>query len=381
MSHRCPVCASEDLHEAGSISRKSLTKNGLRTFDMAFAVCRDCGFLFVCPVPDEAAIVAVHQAVFYPSWCSADPLGKRAAAIHAYLREAGLLRDARNMLEIGCGEGQVLELCRGDGLEAHGIEVRDELDYAGMRARGIAVFNGPFLEYEPEADFDLILMDNVLEHMADPGRQLRRVREMLSPGGALVLCVPYASADSDACYIPEHINYFSPVTLGTLAALTGFEEIDIPDPGLGARAFRRASTAARAVAHNDFERVSGIIHEYIGTKREKDRRKFGRVERALAAHLDAGRSVVFWGAGSYALNVFEHIAMPGDGFLGFIDSDPRKAGTDFLGKPIHAPAALAALAPACVFICTENRLFIEDIREFVRASGLDAAVLTVHDCA
>lgn len=66
--------------------------------------------------------------------------------------------------------------------------------------------------------FDLIFCTEVLEHLVNPGRQLRALAERLQPAGTLVLTVPNGRTDrTPARAIREdgtgywgHINFWSP---------------------------------------------------------------------------------------------------------------------------------------------------------------------------
>ncbi len=121
------------------------------------------------------------------------------------------------VLDIGCGIGDMLkfrrgttgvdinplnvEECRKSGLEAHVMEV-DVLPFEG------GVFNGAVL-------------DNVLEHIANPGPLLSEVWRVLSNNGVLICGVPgekgYASD-------PDHKVFYDEEALISLLHDAGFEK-------------------------------------------------------------------------------------------------------------------------------------------------------------
>ena len=101
---------------------------------------------------------------------------------------------ARRILEIGCGEGALAAAYRQRNPAAHytAVEIHppsaavargrvDRLIEADIETMSDAEVGGPF---------DLALMGDVLEHLADPARMLARLHRLLAPGGALVVCVP-----------------------------------------------------------------------------------------------------------------------------------------------------------------------------------------------
>jgi SAM-dependent methyltransferase len=96
------------------------------------------------------------------------------------------------ILEVGCGTGNVLRVLRKAfpcGVVV-GLELwRDGLRYARKRSAGLLVQgdvrNNPFGK-----SFDLIGMFDVLEHIQEERETLLSVRELLVPGGFLLLTVP-----------------------------------------------------------------------------------------------------------------------------------------------------------------------------------------------
>lgn len=118
---------------------------------------------------------------------------QRAKAATELLRAAGL-GDGR-LCEVGCGPGWTLEVFRDEGYEAFGL---DASGAAAESARGralevrVADLEGPGWEAEVAASgpIDIVVALEVLEHVLDPLRLLRRLRALVRPGGAIVLSLP-----------------------------------------------------------------------------------------------------------------------------------------------------------------------------------------------
>lgn len=85
--------------------------------------------------------------------------------------------------------------------------------------------------------FDVILFPEVLEHIANPGIALTKLKEILrmNPGSILLVSVPNAysiqhfisACNSVELVHADHYYYFSPVTLRKLLIDCGFGRIDI----------------------------------------------------------------------------------------------------------------------------------------------------------
>jgi 2-polyprenyl-3-methyl-5-hydroxy-6-metoxy-1,4-benzoquinol methylase len=96
------------------------------------------------------------------------------------------------VLDVGCGKGNFGEaLKRSLKLEVWGIEpVPDAAAEAATKLD--RVITGMFSPEAglPEASFDLVTFNDVLEHLQDPAAALRLARTLLKPGGAVMASMP-----------------------------------------------------------------------------------------------------------------------------------------------------------------------------------------------
>jgi SAM-dependent methyltransferase len=114
-----------------------------------------------------------------PSW-HAEDAGWKAAQIMAMVRRHGLT--PRSVGEIGCGSGELLvhlSESLGIGVELHGYDVAiDAYEIARPKSRRNLVFHhGDGIE-DSAADFDLVLVIDVLEHVDDYLGFARRVAKL-----------------------------------------------------------------------------------------------------------------------------------------------------------------------------------------------------------
>jgi SAM-dependent methyltransferase len=132
-----------------------------------------------------------------------DPsLGEAYAALHArhwwwQARERFLLEqirarglcDGRTILDVGCAAGNFFPALSACG-DVYGLEPDAALrEQAGTWQERIHA--GPFdASFQPGRRFGLILMLDVLEHIADPESALRRALELLEPDGTMLMTVP-----------------------------------------------------------------------------------------------------------------------------------------------------------------------------------------------
>ncbi len=166
----------------------------------------------------------------------------RAAAIEA-LSGDGSRR--RNFLDVGCGEGWALRWFSDDGWDVTGVDFSANACRRHNAALGDQVLTGEVdetldaLAIRQPGTFDLVWLDNVLEHSPAPGELLTRLKRLCSPGGVLLIEVPndfsvtqQIALDEglidDTFWVcpPEHLNYFNLAGLQNLAEARGWEMRD-----------------------------------------------------------------------------------------------------------------------------------------------------------
>ena len=144
----------------------------------------------------------------------------RHRQIHRLL--TGLLQPGETIVDVGAGFGEL-------GLVA---EQGGELTYVGFepsasvsaiaRNRGVDMRAELFDDKSLSEPVGAVVLDNVIEHLADPVGLLESCVGALRPGGILVVIVPNRHdvrqlvpkwRDTNHWIPPEHINYFTPSSL------------------------------------------------------------------------------------------------------------------------------------------------------------------------
>jgi SAM-dependent methyltransferase len=114
----------------------------------------------------------------------------------------------------------------------HGLS---EATRASLAADGVTAYRGLYEELElPEAPFDLVVAQQVVEHATEPAELLAKVRRELAPGGFVVLDTPdYESLDRrlfqrgswGGYHFPRHMTIFTAGSLARLARQEGFDVV------------------------------------------------------------------------------------------------------------------------------------------------------------
>jgi SAM-dependent methyltransferase len=146
--------------------------------------------------------------------------------------EARLGRPGR-MLDVRCATGVLVEAAGRRGWTAVGVDV-STFAAAQCHARGLDVRHGDLWSTDlPPDHFDVVVLDDTIEHLVDPARALREIRGLLRPGGLITLNTPndggwlrrLMGRHWFHCKPPEHLYYFSPRTLGAMLERQGFHRV------------------------------------------------------------------------------------------------------------------------------------------------------------
>ena len=205
--------------------------------------CNECGLVYVNPQPTAAAIQEFHQAQAVTdndSWAAwlkhsdkqIDELWSER--VNDVSRWTSLCSNGAGfrLLDVGCGPGDFLNVCKKRGWDASGFEFATSVAELARERYGLTVPVGDLLElsYGPSS-YNMITMWHVLEHLREPIKTLKACLEVLSPGGILTLEVPNLNWFVRKSYrVPLasvlHLFHFSPETLSAIVRRAGFEILE-----------------------------------------------------------------------------------------------------------------------------------------------------------
>src|SRR5215813_9329255 len=223
----CIVCGGS-LVTAVARPRSSYARTGAYRID----ACADCGAGATMPRPMAKELSRLYEASY--GYSAHDLIRaekrRRAAALLAW---SGVRTG--KILDVGCMFGFLLDEARRAGLDPYGIELSPGPAHVAA-ARGHEVFTGTievFAWRRPDLRFSAIFAQHVLEHVPDPRPFLAAAKQLLEPGGALVIAVPNFDArlrrlapSSWGWYqVPVHLHHFSRRALRRLVADAGLTPV------------------------------------------------------------------------------------------------------------------------------------------------------------
>jgi SAM-dependent methyltransferase len=190
----------------------------------------------------------------------------------------------RRMLDVGCGEGYALAFFRDKGWDVRGFDFSS----AGVESKNPScsdamvagdIFDLLQREISSGRKYDVVWLQNVLEHVLDPIALLRSLRQLVADNGAAVVTVPNDCSIVQEAALkhqhidkafwvlpPDHLSYFDANSLRKVAGHTGWDcpliLADFPvdwflfHPGSN---YARDKSAGKAV-HKARTQLENLIH-------------------------------------------------------------------------------------------------------------------------
>jgi SAM-dependent methyltransferase len=235
MSGLCNVCAAPDLNPMLSLPKYPLNSLYLPSYDSGEKYCADlhlynCSRCLHIQAVSELPIEHFYNEDYSYTVNNAGAQGRQDFFVSRVVRHAAGKRFNR-VIELGCFDLSLLKK-----LKAHGI-VADHwigIDPVPLRnaadTRDILFINGYFQDVDiPFANQDLpdlIISDQVFEHIPSTRDVLQSFSRTAAPGSSVIVCVPSVELLIDNFsfhnVIHEHLNYFSAVGLARLFAACGY---------------------------------------------------------------------------------------------------------------------------------------------------------------
>ena len=223
--------------------------------------------------------------------------------------------DGKKIIEVGCGQGEFLEILKEYPVDVYGIEHKKDLvdkavskglnvweDFADNSSK--TLLNGPF---------DAFLSFNFLEHQPDPNGMMRCIYNNLTDEGVGLVTVPNFEyiLENDAFYelLRDHIANYTSDTLAFLMNKNGFEILERTVVNRDTISFivRKRTKVNIEGIKNNFKKLSDQVQRYVNSK------------------LESGKKIAVWGASHQGFTALSTTGVA-DNIKYVIDSAPFKQG-------------------------------------------------------
>jgi len=185
----CPFCGSTNA---------SLYEKYGSELQYTYVICNECKLVYQSPRPKydqefiDAAYASYYQFTESLDLNSNPDVPESGVSMFKKEVENLLKFDAKRtaVLDIGSGMGTFLVAAKPHYKEAIGLDVSAQMAAFVQRQLGVKVLLEQFENFKYDKKFSLIHMSHVIEHIPNPKAWLDKARQMLEPGGILVINVP-----------------------------------------------------------------------------------------------------------------------------------------------------------------------------------------------
>ena len=220
----CNICDGKDFLE---ISKKDRWNLNVYT-----KLCRNCGYLFTNTLLNDEKIKIFYQHYFrkiykkftIPTKEFYESEKHRGIEIINYLTKNNLYNKNSKALDVGCGSGAIAYIFA--KFFDHSIGCDENKDYTSNveKKNNLEIFHTNIHDNIFDGQkFDFINYCHVFEHLNDPKKELKRIKELLNKNGVLYIEVPGLKkiddwGDGDFS-LSLHIGHTQHFTLKTLINL------------------------------------------------------------------------------------------------------------------------------------------------------------------
>ena len=207
----CPLCGSN----------KSERRFSEREYDVF--VCQTCELFFIHPYGKD-----VHEKVSTYDYDNLKIIdsdrhyvsSKRYYTSKYFSYIASECKDAKSLLDVGCGTGALLELLNNinPDMRRIGIELNAERAKFAKRVAKCEIYQVPIEKFSYESKFDVITIINVLSHIPSFDDLFTSIHKLIAKNGKIILKVGEMAIDvkKDAVFdwgIPDHLHFLGTNTL------------------------------------------------------------------------------------------------------------------------------------------------------------------------
>lgn len=230
-----------DKHKTPHCGHMLSEKDGYKVI-----ACEACAFAHAIPIPDDKTLNEFYAKKYYqstkPDYAQQHAKDREWWDLvyrERYTRFETILGRPGKILDVGSGPGFFLASGAEIGWDVTGIEPsEDASEYARQLGVNCITANFDSSSAANLGFFDVVQINQAIEHIPNPDQMIELCRSLLKPGGLICIVaandfnplqqVAMSLHDASDWWVipPEHVNYFSLETLSSLVARCGFEIVE-----------------------------------------------------------------------------------------------------------------------------------------------------------
>jgi len=195
--------------------------------------CLICGFVYTSPVPSNRILNKYYRRF------DNNLQNKEEIIINDSFRVLDVIykykRYNKTLLDIGSGNGIFLENSKLYGFDPFGLDISKKFISYFKNILKIPFINADIRYYKSKQKYDIVTLNQVIEHFSDPVNVIRNCYDLLSTNGLISIATPNIQSftakirqeDFDYLIPPEHLSYFSINSLKSILIRNRFRIIKI----------------------------------------------------------------------------------------------------------------------------------------------------------
>ena len=216
---------SRDISSAYTISESELEKPD------KIVRCMTCSLVFAIPETQVKEITQDYVEMADPEYLKEEK-GRRSQA-RIVLKKIAKFKKSGRLLDIGCGPGFFLDEAKRQGWDVQGVDLSKWSKEHAKTYFSIDIFQGTLSSAVfPDRAFDVIVMNDVIEHLEDPKVVLKEIRRILKNDGVIYISTPDIKSVLSRLLRAKwwginkyHLFYFSKKTIEKLFDEVGFKPL------------------------------------------------------------------------------------------------------------------------------------------------------------
>lgn len=235
----CPCCGQKNIVPVFSAEDYTVSHEQFEIWE-----CKNCTLRFTQNVPGANEIGPYYQSENYISHSDTrkgfinnlyHKVRIRTLAQKRKMVEKITSKSGGSILDVGCGTGAFLHTMQQAHWKITGLEPDATARKKALELYKINLDSPEKLFSLPAESFDAITMWHVLEHVHELHEYIKKLRELLKPGGKLFIAVPNYTCYDEKVYkefwaaydVPRHLYHFSPASMNALLSMHGMKVISI----------------------------------------------------------------------------------------------------------------------------------------------------------
>ncbi|MBC69484.1 methyltransferase domain-containing protein [Acinetobacter sp.] len=282
----------------------------------------------------------------------------------------------KNFLEIGCGNGCLLNEINKKGGIVTGLEIGPQAINAKEKY-GLEIINKSIEEYQTESKYDCIFSYGCLEHIIDLERFFELCRKLLKKKGLFLHQVPNIDISINNGLIDqlqhEHINYFNPENALPLIQNQGFINS-------GYQLSKEGNEMAIWGYYDDQKKLGWPTYRYIEEKNkiESFSKSIDQSTKVITETINKiikNRKTIGFYAGG-----FEYSSMLNKKDIRYFDGDDFKVGKSWIIKePLIEPISNLIKEPVDYIIVFKTHYFKAIKKKLIELGVNDNSIIDIGE--